>query len=367
MTQFDNPEPTDSDVVSLLFETSPFGNIDAVVEHDQRAVYFYLNGKGTFGTKACWVRNLQPGPYVINLDEMKQGIPPLLPRTHCKYSDGRKAPSSDALEIVWLEEGNGAALFESGNLLAVVPPWSGMEGFHGYATECAAESQLCWPMPENPSLHMRLEKAREFWQTFQSAESNPFVELQTQVLDFHKKRFGPESSYFAIDGGAFPPRGLARFQDPELTTYATVGMSLCPQPMVEMQMEQPGDHRRVEIGIQFETKTLAENADKIDDLLKQISGLAAMPWKNWTWLGIGHTCGLPGLADFLGQEFQSAVLIHDFQIGGTRSNSISFRGDIVNCLWLIPISMSEQESIASGSVTALDLISVERLPKVNSR
>ena len=102
-----------NDPENLLFETSPYGNLDAIVEHDERAVFFYLSGQGRaddkFGTRACWVRNLVPGPYVINEDEMKQGIPPALPRTHCKYSDGRAAPTTDQLEIVWFEEGNGAA------------------------------------------------------------------------------------------------------------------------------------------------------------------------------------------------------------------------------------------------------------------
>ena len=141
---------------NLLFETSPYGNLDAIVEHDTRAVYLYLSSQGRadskFGTRACWVRNLVPGPYVINEDEMKQGIPPVLPRTHCKYSDSRPVPDAERLQIVWFEEGNGIALVETSETgeqttLAVIPPWSGLDGFHGYANEWPLKTRFAGRFP----------------------------------------------------------------------------------------------------------------------------------------------------------------------------------------------------------------------------
>ena len=48
----------DQALQALLFETSPYGNLDAIAQHDGRVLYLYLSGDDTFGTRACWVRNL---------------------------------------------------------------------------------------------------------------------------------------------------------------------------------------------------------------------------------------------------------------------------------------------------------------------
>ena len=172
-----NPENNRlDDPVVLLFQTSPYVTLDAIVQHDNQAVYFYLNQpvatsvtqSPTFGTRACWVRNLDLGPLVVNETQMRQGISPMLPRNLCIHREGQTLPKSEDLRVVWFEEGNGAALIESlpGKdpvILAVIPPWSGLEGFHGYAHECAVESPLCWPMPDNPKLRQRIENAEQFW------------------------------------------------------------------------------------------------------------------------------------------------------------------------------------------------------------
>jgi hypothetical protein len=211
--------PADSQVI--LFETSPYGNLDAIVEHDGRCVYFYLNGhaqpdgENRFGTRAVWVRNLIRGPLVINKEEMKSGLPPMLPRTDCVSNDPGKLPLADELNIIWFEEGNGAGLTETDaksgetKTIAVLPPWSGLEGFHGYALDCAHNTELCSPMPDNETLRKRLDRADEFWQSF-TETSNPFTQWQPQLLSAYDAAFGKtHDQYFAIDGGKFPPRHVA--------------------------------------------------------------------------------------------------------------------------------------------------------------
>ena len=158
-----------SDPVTMLFQSSPLGNVDAIVQHDRRTVYFYLNenpdslsGKPKFGTRACWVQNLTTGPLVFDQAEMRQGLPLLMPRTHSRQRDGLPLPDADRLAVVWFEEGNGAALVlqddqqQIEKVLAVIPPWSGQEGFHGYSTECAVENEVCWPMPVYEALTLSL-------------------------------------------------------------------------------------------------------------------------------------------------------------------------------------------------------------------
>src|SRR5262245_41805915 len=137
----------------ILERTGPNGNVQAIVESDGHAVYFYLFfpdlSEPETKVRTCWVRNLKPAPVDEQIQAMKSGHAPMLPATFCRHPGGDQPLQSESLDIVWFEEGNGAALLESGKLLSVIPPWSGQKGFSGYARDCVAEHHLCWPMPTN--------------------------------------------------------------------------------------------------------------------------------------------------------------------------------------------------------------------------
>lgn len=320
---------------SLLFETSPFGTIDAIVEHDGRVVYFYLNehpdshGKtaGKFGTRACWVRNLIQGPLVMDQSEAASGLAPLMPRNDCIDQEERTTPDPDHLQIVWFEEGNGAALLEldgesGARTIAVIPPWSGMDGFFGYALNCAHETPLAWPMPVHAALELRIDRAIKFWSSFTS-EGSPFADLQAEVVARYDKCFGKENQkqYYSIDGGNFPPRGLVRYETRSETILVSVGMSLCPQPAVELSVEQPSEHRRIEIGTKVTHVDSGPDAEKVEAAMRSLSTWAGYPWRNQSWLGHGHTI------DF--SELGKARLVRDNEI-----ESLNFRSDPVRLLWI---------------------------------
>ena len=390
--------PTDSnpttsrleEPVVLLFETSPFGTLDAIVQHDGKAVYFYLNEPKTerpsvFGTRACWVRNLELGPLVLNDNEMKQGISPMLPRTHCVSRDTLPIPDAQNLKIIWLEEGNGAALVETDSeagtsdrtdveskTLAIIPPWSGLEGFHGYSSQSAVESPLCWPMPDNPKLRQRIEQASRFWEQWNDSK-DPFAVLQPQLLAAYDKHFGADNqhAYFSIGGGKFPPRGLVRYEtsegktdSPEEVVLATVGMSICPQPAVEIFTDDPSNHRRIELAIRipkdrFVLDGQEETNEKLslEKLQQNLSGLANYPWSQFTWLGPGHTCGLIGAE----QGSESVLLVHDQQFsefGTTKPIELpGFRDDPINLLWLFPIQPQQQQMLQANELTVEQFLS----------
>ena len=358
---------------NLLFETSPFGNLDAIVEHDSRAVFFYLNhhegNRELFPTKACWVRNLTPGPLVINKQEMQTGVPPQLPRTHCKQPIGLPVPEPESLHVVWFEEGNGAALCEQVEApdnpnvrelkpLAVIPPWSGMEGFHGYATECASQSPICWPMPagdSNPLLD-RIDAARQFWQDFFDESTEPFNIQQPELLKVYESHFGEVEKYFAIDGGQFPPRGLARFRTPEHIVLITVAMSLCPMPNVELHVDQPRWHRRIELGLKLPLATSEESLDKIQ---RRLSSLAAFPWNRLSWLGQGHTIDFIAGETIGNRPADFVVMASDSFLAerhGTQIELPDFRNDPVNLLWMLPISPEQQQQLSQQELMLEDLV-----------
>ncbi|QEG25221.1 suppressor of fused domain protein [Mariniblastus fucicola] len=322
---------------NILFETSPFGTLDGIVEHDGRVVYFYLNERpdpagnqpGKFGTRACWVRNLARGPMVLNKAEMAEGKIPMMPRNDCVDAELHQVPQSESLEIVWFEEGNGAALIEvdresnTRTTLAIIPPWSGVEDFHGYAANCAHETALAWPLPENKAMQLRIDRAAEFWNSFTS-EGSPFASLQQQLVDAYNKQFGEQNQkqYYAIDGGKFPPRGLLRYETESATILVTVGMSLCSQPAVELYVDQPSDLRRVELGVKISRQASDANAELIDTAMQSISTFAAYPWRNHNWLGPGHTIDWS-------PSGSKATLVRDNEL-----QLSSFRNDPIGLLWI---------------------------------
>jgi hypothetical protein len=117
----------------LVGSVSPNGNLEARVEQDGRCAYFYLRELDEphpfadptfrlgFKMRACWVRNLLPAPPNLQVEEMKLGLPPLLPRDYCGHPRGASALVEGDLRIVWMEEGDAAALVERDSVLAIIP------------------------------------------------------------------------------------------------------------------------------------------------------------------------------------------------------------------------------------------------------
>ena len=331
----DGPDGMAEDsLTGLLFETSPYGNMDAIVQHDDQSVYFYLHGDESFGTRACWVRNLAEAPYVLDKDVMQHGLPPMMPRTHSKSPDAGEVPKPESLRIVWFEEGNAAALFEHQELIAVIPPWSGTDGFHGYSAQCVMESPLAWPLVDHEQLTRRIGNAQLFWEACGSEAGHPFAELQPRLLEAFDQQFGERVKYFALDGGAFPPRGAAIYRQESATVVVSVGMSFRPQPNVEMAVESPAELRRIELGLELPGKLSEE---ELTPFLEQISGLVAYPWQAQTWFGPGHTCRFPAYQKTHGEQFDTASFVAERTRSENPLTLPDFRDDPVELLWLMPV------------------------------
>lgn len=119
----------------LLEQMNPHDNLQAVVECDGSVTYLYLfsHPESGLGMKSVWVRNHLAAPAELDVVRMRSGLPPMNIAAHCKHPQGAMWFKPEDLSIVWLPEGNGVALFERGQALAVIPPWSGVNGFDGYA------------------------------------------------------------------------------------------------------------------------------------------------------------------------------------------------------------------------------------------
>ncbi|MCP2026228.1 hypothetical protein L1276_001372 [Flavobacterium sp. HSC-32F16] len=322
---------------------SPSCPITAIVEQDNRTAYFYLYGDHEdFGVKSCWIRNLSGAPIDIEEKLMEKGIPPMLTKEFCKFPEGQKTLDESNLEIVWLEEGDGAALLENGEILSVIPSWSGNGGFYGYARDCKGSAPFSWELTEDNEMHDRVKRAAEFLASW-NEERNPFEFLQPEILNYYDDTFGESNRYFAIDNSEWPPKGLYLHESKEKTIFATVAVSLRPQPKIEMYYENPNEKNRIEMGFILQSEIENKHINSIGSCISRIT---AIPWDFVTFLAEGHTVEFQ---TGISEKFNYAVLTNKLKVL-PKIKLADFRGANVNFLWIVPISLRERnEMIESGS------------------
>jgi len=325
--------------VKILEQASPAGNLWALVERFDQVVVFYLFGgeQSPFGLKVCWVRNLGPAPADLDRAAMRDGRPPMLPAPYCRHPGGAPAPDPASLRVLWFEEGDSAALFENDEVLAVIPPWSGVEGCNGYARDCTTKNALCWPLDEAGALQERIRRAEAFWQSW---DPDPWPQIHTALRAPLEAALGPAGSYYAIHGGNWPPRALGRFTPADgVAAFVTVGASIRPQPQVEMNVEDPENYRRIELGVAIDAALLGNG----DDVPRLMSALSSLPWAQFSWIGPGHTvAGVPFPVGPMGTRFEAVLFLEDPPAAPPIALP-SYRGDPVKLLWVVPITLAEQK------------------------
>jgi hypothetical protein len=276
---------------------------------------------------------------------MDRGQAPLMPAPFCRHAGPCGPLDADSLRVVWFEEGNGAALLDEQGILAIIPPWSGMGGFDGYARDCTGEGPVAWPLPDDPTIHDRVRQAdefwhlwdaEEFWETYRDAMCEPLEQL-----------LGQHAKYYAIDGGNWPPRALLRFDLPQTRILVTVGMSLLPMPNVEMYADEPSEFRRVELGAVFDRRVPESDVARFGSY---ISGRVGFPWNAWTWLGDGHTINCDATPASCGGSQRPFALLTRRFAGAPNIVWPAFRGDPIHTLWFVPITEQECDlAVNSGS------------------
>ncbi len=338
----------------LLEEGGPHGNLQAVVEATEGVVYMYLwsGGEIDFATKTVWVRNLDQAPESLDVNAMKEGLPPLNPASSCRHPLGMDAPSSEDLSVIWLPEGNGVALYERNEILAIIPPWSGQQGFSGYARDQIGEGPLAWELRPDNQLHQRFDEAQAYWNDWDDSEF--WVSIRDPLMKQAEEVLGQHEKYYAIDGGEWPPKALLRISTDHGTALVTIGVSLVPQPNVELSTDNPEPYRRIELAVLLPPDWSDEEIMKFG---ANLSGNSTHPWQSYTWLGPGHTITFPGWRN---PKFDSALLVYDhpqierFPLGPVL-------GDPVNILWYLPITRQERDlATEKGSQTLLKQLPTNR-------
>ncbi|ANQ49887.1 suppressor of fused domain protein [Flammeovirga sp. MY04] len=340
----------------LLEEESPTCPITAIVEQDHRVVYFYLyaSQNSNFGMKSCWVRNLVEAPDESEIETMLNGKAPLLPKQFCKFPNGQKPLDAYDLEIIWTEEGDAAALKYQGEIVAIIPSWSGEGDFHGYARDVIGQSNLAWEIGTSNVFLERIEKAKEFWQSW-GDDLNPFQIHQPQILKIYEETFGKQDTYYAIDGGKWPPKGMYLRKGTSKNVFATVGVSLVPMPSVEMYFEKSHEVDRIELGLILNS-TISES--DVQETANYISGQSSLPWNNITFLGEGHTINFKPIQNSI---FNAVILTNKLDVL-PKPELEDYRSSKVNFLWMIPISEKERIFVMENEKSDI----IHRLNKIGN-
>jgi hypothetical protein len=247
-------------------------------------------------------------------------------------------PRADDLRVVWFEETNGIALFEGDKLLALIPPWSGQEGFHGYALGCTVENQVCWPMPDRPALHQRIAESKHFWAHVAdtSFRSTQLAQWTTAI----QRRFGEATRIYTFPWcGAFQV-SLHEYRDSQGTYWISHGLSLFPQPNVELSVPRFRTLRRIELGIRAIPDT---EFTTLENAMRVLAPAASMPWRHWTWLADQHQYTLPWRTA-AGELVSVHWRLHADAEFAQSESSVRVREDPVNLLWLTPDVTSQPAS-----------------------
>ena len=348
---------------NLLFETSPDGTRSAIVEQDDRVAYCYLHRESPESAaaaqttpsnlQACWLRNLVKGPVSFSMGEMERGLPPILPRLHCDHPEGLPPLRTDQLQVVWLEACNGAAFLIDGEIAAIIPPWSGIEGFHGYARHCKSANQVCWPLPQDPQLVDQFKEAQAYWQSWQNGD--PWGQLQSTLMTTYEGVLGTHQAYFAMDGNRWPPKAAVQFHKSHQTCWLTAGVSIRQQPWPHPELPLPEGLERIEIGLRLDGDLPGTYYQSV---LRLISSCSNYPWFAQQWIGPAHSYPFAESQEFpqdAGESvsrFPRLVFTCDPSFG-YEFPDVNFGGHTIHWLWMVPITQSEMRYMNANGVQPL--------------
>lgn len=332
-----------SDSKIILESLSPVCDIQAFVEENDASYYFYLwvyPGSESAYIKSCWICNSAGAPEEIDLEAMKAGMAPVMPKKYISHPAQGIRLNPEDLSIVWFEEGDAAALFEKERLLCVIPGWSGSQGFNGYSRYAAGMMPYAWELTEAEEVLMkRAEKSRKFWDYFEGEYWEDVQQVHIQTLEAF---FGAYEKYYAIDGETFPPKALVTGRKDGICYGITAGVSLIPMPLTEQYYEEALDYRRIELGF----AAVRERQDICIKMYSFLSSLSALPWDEISFLGHGHTIPCNVIEGFSAVWLLNARLIPEIASPDYKD----FMGDRVNLLWVVPLTQEEYETVMEFEV-----------------
>ena len=327
---------------TLLASDSPYGSRRLVVEYDSWTTAAYLHDINE-PIAATWLANHRKAPADVDLALLDAGQAPEMPDGYTKHPEGRPPMDPDSLRAVWFEEGDGVALFEGGDLLAVIPGWSEMsKGMPGYSRDVIGQTPFGWSLDEAmEGLSRRVTEASEFWRW--RLDPQAWAQFQQGMLGHLLARLGPGARYWDVSGNRQPLVGVSERPPTTRRSYTvltTVGMSCQRMPGIEQT--GPGSIGRARIELAVATTLPSNQAARI------FLWLAQYPWREVRWIETGQTIrwyhepsSFP-----LGNGHEAILFLENpGRLLGPEVPDLSgftVAGEPVRWLWLIPISNRER-------------------------
>ena len=268
----------------LLDSVSPYGSRRVVVEYDGNATSAYLHDKAG-PVAATWIANHLAAPQSVDVARLRAGHAPEMPAQHTKYPDGSPQIDASTLTALWLEEGDGVAILQAGEPLAVLPGWSDLsKGMPGYSRDVVGQTPFAWSLDDAlEGLGPRLRRAEQFWRWRASKEA--WATFQQAMLGHLLSRLGPGGGYWDVSGGKQPLIGVSErppVPQRRFTVLSTVGMSCQRMPVVEQTGESAIGRAKSPRRWPSRTMPSAQAA-------RIFLWLAQYPWREVTWVGPGHS------------------------------------------------------------------------------
>lgn len=330
---------------TLIESDSPLCPVQAVVEQTENAVYFYLfyifGDKGK-NLRACWVCNCREAP-----DELDAGDKlSMLPKGCFSHDPQGITVNAEKLKICWFPDGDSAALLEGGNILAIIPPKAGLYDFPGFARYAVGQNRYAWELPSDKRMQW-MEQIAESDMFFERSQKEDFWQaLHRQNLSLLEPFLGSIKGYYAMNNGAYPPRGILEGQRDGVTYGITEFLSVFTQPQIEVHIRDGWQHSRIEFGFAAEDN-LAESVKM--QAYNMFTSLSKGIYRDRTFFAHGHTNtweGIPGFHAFL---FINARAIRGLE--APQYEPVS--GDPVNLLWAVPITKQEYDFTVQNGCNAL--------------
>lgn len=346
----------------IIVESASFAcDITAFVEDDEETLYFYLYGpqeaipqgvdlESFVPVRACFLANkkIQNQDRVFEvsplLHHMREGQSASVPHKSCAYFLPAELNPTE-LEVVFLEEGDSAALFYQNKLIAFIPTWGAtQDNTIAYSAGLASEFMGMKPLSELPQEFLeRIEAARKFWASWLQEEGEEKGVKEEYFITHYNalyNSFGEHAYYAPLETEKWPPKVVYIFEKQEATIFATVGTSILAQPRLEPYTAESKPLRRFELGMAFSKEVMQHvSLEYIVGLMRDIS---FAPWFQLMWFGQGHALLYP-LAlpkNQKGEPF-TALLFTKEELHAPKPQFPPYQGDAINFLWATPITESE--------------------------
>jgi hypothetical protein len=344
----------------LVNQLNPYGSLRLVVAWDGVTTTAYLLDEpaGSMRT-VLWLANHVPAPASLDPEAATFEHAPIMPARSTAHPKGREPLDPSALRVIWFEEGDGLALVENGEALAVIPGWVDPEaGFPGFSRDAVGRTRLGWEFGdviEALAARVRLADKYWSWRTTKDAWSG----YQRNLLSHLTTRLGQGTRYWAADGGRMPSLGVSEHRNDgaPYRVVSTIGMSCQRMPQIERDMQDAAPLARIELAMA--TPPITERPDAaVDVLATPLSGASAggapqllawlgqFPWRELTWFDQGHTVAWTGTSPFpMGRDYVGLLLLADpTLLGGPEPpdlTGLTIENDPVRWLWLVPLTAAE--------------------------